>query len=170
MLHYLEGPNEMPDPATLQPWVFLAGGITDCPDWQTTICESLTDLDEGTLINPRREDFPMGDPKAGLIQIKWEFDMLWNWTDIFTMWFCKETIGPICLYELGAHLARCATAMRAGSPIPFQRVVIGFDPDYERAFDVVTQTGLILGEQFEFGTSLDEHAANIRNAIIACQR
>lgn len=167
-MDYLEGPNEMPDPVVPQPWVFLAGGITGCPDWQKTIRESLADLDEGTLINPRRENFPMGDPKAGLVQIKWEFDMLWDWTDIFTMWFCKETIGPICLYELGAHLARCAVA-KSGAPIPFPfaQVVIGFDPDYERAFDVVAQTGLILGDNFPFGMSLDQHAANIREAVIS---
>ncbi len=169
-MQYLESPNEMPDPVTPQPWVFLAGGITGCPDWQKTIRESLADIDDGTLINPRRENFPMEDKAAGLVQIKWEFEMLWDWTDIFTMWFCKETIGPICLYELGAHLARCANAMRSGSPIPFQQVVIGFAPGYERAYDVVAQTSLILGDRFPFGLSLNQHVANIREAVIDCQR
>ena len=169
-MNYLEAPNEIPGMASLEPYVFLAGGITGCPNWQKTIRDSLKDLDDGTLINPRRDDFPMGDPKAGFVQIKWEFDALWDYTDIFSMWFCKETIGPICLYELGAHLAQVYTAMKSGSPIPFQQVVIGFDPDYERAFDVVAQTGLILGDNFPFGMSLDQHAANIRKAVIDCQR
>ncbi len=169
-MNYLEAPNEMPDPITPEPGVFLAGSIGGCPNWQKTIRESLADLDEGTLINPRRDNFPMGDEKSGFEQIKWEFEMLWSWTDIFTMWFCKETIGPICLYELGAHLARCCAAMRSGSTIPFQRIVIGFDPDYERAFDVMTQTRLILGMNFPFGKSINQHAANIREAVISVRR
>ena len=169
-MNYLEAPTEMPDPITPEPCVFLAGGIGGCPNWQKTIRDSLEDLDDGTLINPRRDNLPIRDKEAGFLQIKWEFEMLWNWTDIFSMWFCKETIGPICLFELGAHLARVAVAMRCRTTLPFQQVVIGFDPDYERAFDVVAQTGLILGDNFPFGMSLDQHAANIRKAVIDCQR
>ena len=35
---------------------FIAGGITNCPDWQADIVEMLKDTDL-TLLNPRRADF-----------------------------------------------------------------------------------------------------------------
>ena len=55
--------------------VFLAGGITGCPDWQSDIVKMLSDTDL-TLLNPRRADFPIGDPDAAFDQIQWEHNAL----------------------------------------------------------------------------------------------
>lgn len=53
--------------------VFLAGGITGCPDWQAAVVRMVGDANV-VLLNPRRENFPMDDPKASLDQILWEHD------------------------------------------------------------------------------------------------
>ena len=80
--------------------LFIAGGITDCPDWQQDIVKLLSDTDI-TLLNPRRSNFPIHDPNAALEQIAWEHEML-RCARAISFWFPKETICPIVLYELGA--------------------------------------------------------------------
>jgi Nucleoside 2-deoxyribosyltransferase like len=110
------------------PSLFLAGGITNCPDWQHTAVLGLGGLPI-TLLNPRRPDFPMGDPEAGIIQIEWEF-MALGWADAVLFWFPEETLCPITLYELGAQ--------NMGDKPLF----VGTHPDYERKLDVAVQTRL----------------------------
>ncbi len=34
--------------------VFLAGGITNCPDWQSVVCKYLMPFDGTIIYNPRR--------------------------------------------------------------------------------------------------------------------
>ena len=109
--------------------LFLAGGITDCPNWQSVMAEKLSDLDI-TIYNPRRANFPIHDPNAAREQITWEFHRLNDATDI-SFWFCKETICPIVLYELGRHLARSKA-----------EIFIGMDPEYKRRQDVEIQSEL----------------------------
>lgn len=109
--------------------VFLAGGITQCPDWQTELTNQLKDQDV-VVFNPRRANFPIDDPNAAFDQIKWEHEML-RQADIIIFWFCKETMCPIVLYELGAH-------SMTNKPI-----IIGVDPDYSRKQDVEVQTQLV---------------------------
>lgn len=119
----------------------------------------------GTLLNPRRADFPMGDPDAGKAQIKWEFDRLWEDTDIFTMWFSNGSVGPICLLELGAHLSRHKTLVDSGSRPPYASMVIGGDEDYSRRFDVEQQSEHFLGCSVPFHTHLETHAELIQTAV-----
>lgn len=69
---------------------FLAGGITNCPDWQSEVIENLqkydqkyqNELDSLVIFNPRRPNFPIDDPNASLQQITWEFQELQR-VDIF---------------------------------------------------------------------------------------
>ena len=140
--------------------IFLAGGITGCPDWQGELIEMLSDQDDSViLVNPRRADFPMGDPDAGRIQIKWEFDML-HICPVFSMWFCSETIQPICLYELGRYVARWELGEKP------RWITIGVDPDYERKFDVEIQSELICEDlSGNVATTLESHADNIRELV-----
>ena len=88
---------------------FLAGGITDCEDWQSKVIEYLEEtirLDDLVLLNPRRKTFDVTDKSASRKQIEWEFNALNN-MDIFTMYFADSTsVQPICMYELGRHLER----------------------------------------------------------------
>lgn len=119
--------------------VFLAGGICNCPDWQKeainqlrTIEENGEDLSHLVVFNPRRENFPIDDPSASEVQIKWEFDML-NQANIFSMYFCNSPSDqPICMYELGRNLMKHSKEL----------VVITVEEGYRRKNDVIIQTEL----------------------------
>lgn len=109
--------------------VFLAGGITGCPNWQKDM-EELLDHTEYITINPRRDgDFNTIQPEWGVQQIEWEHFHLKH-ADYVLFWFPKEGMCMITLFELGKCLA-------AG-----KKVVIGCDPEYIREFDVRTQARL----------------------------
>lgn len=109
--------------------VFLAGGITNCPDWQQEMVRLLQDTDL-ILLNPRRADFPIHDPNAAQEQITWEYEHLRK-ADAILFWFPCETLCPIVLYELGAW-----------SKSSEKQVFVGTHPDYQRRLDVEIQTGL----------------------------
>ena len=74
--------------------VFLAGGITNCYDWQSEVIAFLQKynddfhgrLDKLVIYNPRRLTFPIDDPSAAQEQIEWEFKNLEK-MDIFSMMF-----------------------------------------------------------------------------------
>jgi hypothetical protein len=109
--------------------IFLAGGITNCPDWQQDMVKLLEDTN-ATIFNPRRANFPIEDPNAALEQITWEHKALRDANEIL-FWFPRETICPIVLYELGAW-------SKTDKPI-----YVGVHPDYERRQDVEIQTKLV---------------------------
>jgi Nucleoside 2-deoxyribosyltransferase like len=120
---YFEAPMEYDGAA---PAVFLAGGITDCPDWQALVVGMLDDLPIAVL-NPRRADFPIHDPGASAAQIDWEYRHLQR-ADVVLFWFpASSSPQPIALYELGAHAA-------GGKPI-----AVGVDSGYLRKADVQLQ-------------------------------
>jgi hypothetical protein len=108
--------------------VFLAGGITDCPNWQADFIDLLSD-EPLTAYNPRQPNFNVRDPDASDAQVEWEFNAL-EAAGAVSFWFPCETLCPITLYELGAWSA-------AGKPI-----LVGCHPNYARKFDVVKQTTL----------------------------
>ncbi len=122
-MRYVEAPTEY---TATDPAVFLAGGITDCPDWQLVARDLLADA-PCVVLNPRRADFPIHDPGAAAGQIDWEFRHL-RLADVVLFWFPASTsVQPIALYELGAHAAM-------GKPI-----AVGTDPLYSRRMDVALQ-------------------------------
>ncbi len=128
-MRYIEAPKQYKgDSFEHEVCVFLAGGITNCPDWQQ---DALTRLDctDLTVFNPRRKDFPIGDPTAALEQIKWEYLYL-NLANIILFWFPCETLCPIVLYELGAWANT------------FKPIYVGVHPDYQRRQDVEIQMSL----------------------------
>lgn len=127
--------------------VFLAGGITGCPDWQTDMVDLLASTDF-TLLNPRREKFDITNTKLSDQQIEWEFDHLYI-ADAVLFWFPCETLCPISLYELGS----CAS-------LPMQ-IFVGCHPDYARKFDVIKQLSLARPEIIVAGT-LQELADQIK--------
>ena len=116
--------------------LFLAGGITGCPDWQSEVIGRLKrtkNLDRLVVYNPRRENFPIGDPNAAEEQITWEYRYL-SKCDIFSMYFCAgESDQPICMYELGRYGSGWGN-------IP----VISVEDGYKRAKDVQIQIKLAL--------------------------
>lgn len=123
---YIECPDEWNGG---HPSVFLAGGITNCPNWQKVAADWL--IDRAIIpLNPRRDNFPIDDPTASEFQIKWEFRHL-HYANAVMFWF-PESVSPqpIALYELGYHAAK-------GTDI-----AVGVSPGYLRKFDVYQQLQL----------------------------
>ena len=147
-----------------QPTIFLAGAITNCAPWQDVVIEMMEPFTNGILLNPRRQNFPINDPAAAKEQIAWEFHALNN-CDIFSIWFTAgESVQPICLYELGRHLAL------RGDTKP-ETVVVGIEPGYRRYYDVFMQTNLV-NETIADRTSisLKQHVKAILAAIPLVER
>lgn len=129
MTRYIEAPERTTDET--HPSLFLAGGITGCPDWQQEARRLFTAYPtDVTLFNPRRHDFPIHDRGAALAQITWEHEHLRKASAIL-FWFAAETVQPIVLYELGAW------------SMTQKPIYVGVDHDYPRRQDVIIQTRLV---------------------------
>ena len=141
-MQYVEAPTRVRRYA--QPAIFLAGGISNCSDWQSRMREMLEPRVKvpATLFNPRRARYPT-DPSALRQQIEWEFAHLWR-AQIVTFWFSRATLCPITLYELGSHLTRLKM-LRAGDRRR-PRICIGVERGYQRAQDVAIQRSLLAPE------------------------
>jgi len=159
MLEIVEAPNEPKEKNKIK--LFLAGGITNCPNWQKEIIDRLEYtvnvytkhmLEEVTVFNPRRENFPIENPNASKEQISWEFYKLRE-SDIIVFWFSRGSLNPIVLLELGLH----------GISQP-REIVIGVDPEYERISDVEIQTKLAKPTQ-EICYNLDSFYKQITDKI-----
>ena len=150
--------------------VFLAGGISNCEDWQRKVAEELqNEPDDLILIDPRSDKFDRDDDKAEIRQISWEFKMLEN-CDIFSMYFCgSESVQPICMYELGRNIVR----MQNRFPTVDEwghRIIITADPNYKRYKDVFIQGNLATGMLIYINESLDEHIYQIRKSYHRLRR
>ena len=155
------------EPFTKDIKVFLAGGITNCPDWQWEVIKQLEDnyaYDSLVVFNPRRENFPIGNKSAAYTQVAWEFEMLEK-CDIFSMYFSSgDSDQPICMYELGRNILR----MQMKFPTDWQdRIVISVEDGYRRKQDVLIQTDLatnskvFVNTQIEPKICLEDHINNI---------
>ena len=145
--------------------VFLAGGISSCPNWQQEVINHLQlmeDSDEINLYNlvicnPRRENFPIHDPDASEKQVTWEFKWLEE-CDIFSMYFCNsESVQPICMYELGRNIAK----IQEKHPITFDnRIIVSIEQNYKRSIDVILQTKLATNNKINplYGINPEKHA------------
>lgn len=159
--------------------IFLAGGITDCPWWQDELIHKLSFQGGSivinpeihllgkkkplniTVLNPRRRNFPIDDPAAAEQQIAWEYKALRTCT-VFSIWFCAGiSVQPICMYELGRHLA-----LYCDSSVGPKHVIIGIEPGYLREQDVRIQTRLACPYVADRITnSLGAHALQIEEAL-----
>jgi hypothetical protein len=121
-----------------RPWCFLAGGISNCPNWQSDLIAALAPMDrlrlgvEGTFFNPRATTFDVQDPNASTRQIRWE-QVAMQQADIIGFWFSRGSDNPIVFFEYGMYLQRY---ILTGSP----EIVVGCDPDFRRKGDVMNQT------------------------------
>ncbi len=126
-----------PDPL---PWVFcgqsvfIAGGISDCPDWQSDMV-TLINTTKYEVVNPRRESGFDRTGKTAEEQITWEYQAL-SHVESCIFWFPRETLCPITLFELGKMLEKAKRD-------PIIRLAIGWHPEYARAFDLEVQIGLV---------------------------
>ncbi|MBI4147215.1 nucleoside 2-deoxyribosyltransferase domain-containing protein [Candidatus Woesearchaeota archaeon] len=124
-MKYIEAPTEYQGKERS---LFLAGGITGCPDWQADLTDLLTG-EEIVLLNPRRSHFSTDNQNITPEQINWEHKHLQK-ADAISFWFPQETACPITLYELGAH-------SKSNKPL-----FVGVHPEYARREDVEIQTRL----------------------------
>lgn len=141
--------------------VFLAGGITNCKEWQKEVIKEL-EFDDISIFNPRQEHFDITDKSASYKQIAWEFERLEEMS-VFSIYFCNDNSDqPICMYELGRNIVR----MQNRFPNDWQdRIVISVEYGYRRKVDVVIQTGLCAPQLFiETDGSPKTHAQYIRRA------
>ena len=156
-----------PEPVITDPKdikIFLAGGITNCWEWQKELIEVMQDkfttseLDRMVLINPRRENFPIDDPTAATKQIYWEYYNLER-CDIFSMFFAKgDSDQPICMYELGRNIVK----MQMRFPNTWkERIVVTAEEGYKRIKDVRTQMEYAASD-IRIRSDLFEHIFNIR--------
>lgn len=107
--------------------LFLAGGISNCPNWQNIVLKKLSHT-KLTVVNPRRDgEFTEDIADA---QIRWEYVALRS-VDTVLFWFPSETLCPITLFELGVFSQRSDT-----------KIFVGTDPNYGRRFDVQVQMEL----------------------------
>lgn len=139
--------------------IFLAGGITNCKNWQADLIKKMKEqnIDEGIdlpilLFNPRRENFPIDDPNASREQIEWEFNELRD-AHIIIFWFSKGSLNPIVLYELGMW------GNSRGIPI-----VVGIDEGYERQQDVEIQT-MLARDDVTIVYSLDDMVKEVNDIL-----
>lgn len=132
MCKYIEAPTEY-EPIPNTPSIFLAGGITNCSDWQKELVSYL-ETEKVVLINPRRKDFDVSNPNMEREQIEWEHRHL-NKVDIISFWFPPETLCPITLFELADAVAMSQTKENL-------KIFVGCHPDYKRIRDVKIQLGL----------------------------
>jgi hypothetical protein len=146
---YVESPDDYDGAG--EPTIFLAGGITHCPDWQSVAVELLADLPV-VILNPRRSNFRLDDdPTATETQIRWEHRNLER-AEVVLFWFTEgPSVQPIALYELGAMAASR------------RRIAVGTHPSYPRRSDVRIQLALSRPE-LEVHSSL---AAAVAGALAA---
>jgi hypothetical protein len=160
---YVEAPTEIPHGCLGKyPRIFLAGGITGCPDWQANFVAQMKEwiamIPENThiiILNPRRAIFP-NDIEAVKQQITWEYRMLRE-ANIVSFYFAEKQLQPIVMYELGATLQRYILDYKHEF-----RASIGIHPDYPRKFDVEYQTASIpMNHRINVSQSLDDLISDV---------
>lgn len=129
--------------------LFMAGGITNCPNWQLDFANLLAVRPDLIVLNPRRMNFPSKEenPNIDNEQITWEFDHI-QAADAISFWFTDATVQPITLFELGKA---CVSK---------QNLFVGVDPNYMRRNDVEIQLGLER-PNVQVAYSLEELAAQV---------
>ena len=145
----IQSPNEyIPEEKKDKILIFLAGGITNCSDWQKSLIENLQlTLKEKEyfsnliFINPRRKSSIFFKNEEEIIkQIKWEFKYL-NKCDLFTMFFDNSKLSdqPICFYELGKYLNQFQNIYKNNYE---EHIIISYKKGFRRTLDLKIQVDL----------------------------
>jgi hypothetical protein len=121
--------------------LFLAGGISNCPDWQAIAIKKVIEVPQLIIMSPRRPYFDINEPKLTMEQITWEHHHL-ALAGIIMFWFAEGSTNPITLFEYG-RWGRLGEKRKTWSE---RRIFVGTDPNYPRNMDVKIQTSLDNGE------------------------
>lgn len=146
-VRYVECPQEFGEGEENRS-IFLAGGITGCPDWQADVRRMLGGSN-WTLLNPRRAAPAAWSEETSAAQIEWEFRHL-RMADAVLFWFPAESVCPIALFELGAWT------------MTDKPIFVGADPAYPRRRDIVLQTALARPE-IVIHSNLEELIESVEN-------
>ena len=147
-MNYLEAPEEHKGDEDL---LFIAGGISNCSDWQRYFI-SLIEWRDIIIANPRRYNFDIEDKNMEEAQIEWEHRYLTK-AKYLSFWFPKETVCPITLFELGKF-----------SQDTSKELFIGIDPNYTRKRDVEIQMWLIRSD-INIVYSIEDLAEQVNSTI-----
>jgi hypothetical protein len=145
--------------------LFLAGGISGCPNWQADLCERFKTTEGGecvTIFNPRRKGDLAKDSNAARDQILWEHHHLMEARQLL-FWFPEETLCPITLFELGKYVQYYSRLYNTATTTPADHLFIGIHPNYQRRFDLEIQLPLMVPD-IKIHYSLDD----LFNAV--CER
>ena len=146
-MQYVEALDTRLSKSPHEKWLFLAGGINGCEDWQAEMRSKLEDVINLILFNPRRADFPINDPSAAVDQIGWEWKHL-KLADAISFWFTKDTIQPITLFELGRWSTPHKPAIKPFAndslkiDVEPKPIFVGVDANYPRRLDIAIQLSL----------------------------
>ena len=146
-MKYIECPKEYL-PNNEEKSLFIAGGISNCRNWQRELVEEIVHEDV-VLFNPRRKLFDINNPEIEIEQINWEHKYI-GLAKAVSFWFSPETLCPITLYELGKV------------SMMDKKLFIGIDEKYSRKRDLKIQTGLIRPE-VEIVYSLEDLSRQIKD-------
>lgn len=133
-MRYIECPENLVVTNIDEEVMFMAGGITNCPNWQQDYRSLLEGVKGLVVLNPRRANFDTRKTGESEFQIEWEHRHLMR-SDVVSFWFPMETLCPITLFELGKI-----------SATPKFKIFVGTHPDYQRKFDVIHQLALVRPE------------------------
>lgn len=152
---YIEAPRFKEIPSNTIS-LFLAGGVSNCPDWQTDIFKYISGfsgIEDLWIINPRRKHFDTTKEQESISQIHWEHGYLKQVTDIL-FWFPGQTDCPITLLELGKWAV----------PGNSKRIYVGTHSNYSRKLDVKVQMD-IMNPNIQIVHSLDELSIQVVTTI-----
>lgn len=134
-MRYIECPDSLePSYPASHNRLFLAGGISNCGDWQTEMKNLLVAQENLIVINPRRLNFDRSKISDGE-QIGWERRHL-NYSNLISFWFPKETVCPITLFEFGYWLGIVERSLSS------KKIFVGAEENYSRRNDLIEQIKL----------------------------
>ena len=130
--------------------IYLSGGISKCPDWQTVLTNALEESPI-TIVDPRNRKINVSSLSSlELCELATENHRMLLECEAFCVWFPEESKSPASLFELGA------LASMLERPL-----FVGAHPNYFRSKDVKIQTRLIRPE-IKVVDSLQELAEQAR--------
>lgn len=163
----IEAPNKFKADSWKNTNIFLAGGISGCPNWQEDAIRMMNEyvyksndvgiFEDYTILNPRRENFDTANEAESVNQINWEYKALAK-AKCVLFWFPKETLCPITLLELGKELMRKGRYERS-----VWNLHVGCHPDYKRKLDVQIQVKL--AKKLDIHFSLEDTVNALMDSI-----
>lgn len=146
---YVEAPNRVEVPAGTRR-LFTAGAILGATDWQAEVRRQVQESGQPVaLFNPRRADFPYGNPDAQAEQVAWEHEHLHE-ADVTLFWFPAMPMGS---QPAPTTIAELFEAIGEGRP-----VVVGASPWFPRR--EILEDQLALHPHVDLHLSLEDTVAH----------